>query len=306
VKSAHIVNQSVSNDHIASDAKIDFEKLDISRTDIESLGITSGTIYTAGENVSISDTGEISSVDTNTTYTAGTNISIDSDNVISAVDTDTDTNTTYTLSFSGTTLTLTDSAGVATDIDLASIDTDTDTTYSVEDGLTLTGTTIAIDNTVVTSNYAGSIVATAFTGDGSGLTNVTPADGVVTSEKIDSSVGFTSSYSVANTPMVGANSGYVLSMTNSSTTGNSSSTPMYIMGKGSVTNWGPAEIEIPYTLNTNSLVYITRTSIDYMYDASAILTGELDLVNNTLIVRPSANTGSVETTFNFMIINFDY
>ena len=80
------------------------------------------------------------------------------------------------------------------------------------------------------------------------------------------------------------------------------------MGKGSITNWGPVEIEIPsaYTLTANSLVYITRTSIDYQYDASAVLIGELDIVNNKLIIKPSASTGAVATTFNFMIVNFDY
>lgn len=80
------------------------------------------------------------------------------------------------------------------------------------------------------------------------------------------------------------------------------------MGKGSITNWGPAEIDIPteYTLTANSLVYITRTSIDYQYDSTAILVGELDTANNKLSVKPSASTGNVDTTFNFMIVNFDY
>ena len=80
------------------------------------------------------------------------------------------------------------------------------------------------------------------------------------------------------------------------------------MGKGSITNWGPVEIDIPsaYTLTANSLVYITRTSIDYPYDASAVLIGELDIINNKLIVKPSTSTGTVATTFNFMIVNFDY
>jgi hypothetical protein len=110
--------------------------------------------------------------------------------------------------------------------------------------------------------------------------------------------------------MTGANTGYVLSITNSSTTGNSSSNPLYIMGKGSITNWGPVEIDIPstYTLTANSLVYITRTSLNFGPggDASAILIGELDTANNKLTVSPSADTGTVATTFNFMIVNFDY
>jgi hypothetical protein len=284
--------------------------------DLASLDTDTDTTYTAGTNISISNSGEISSVDTNTEYTAGTNVSIDGNNVISA--TDTDTNTTYGLSFTGSTLTLTDSDGVATDIDLASLDADTDTAYSAGTGIEITAQTISVDNSVVTNNYQGAITASSFIGDGSSLTNLTIpddaittakiADSSITSDKIDSSVDYISSYSVSNATMTGANNGSALSITNSSTTGNSSSNPLYIMGKGSITNWGPVEIEIPsaYTLTANSLVYITRTSIDYQYDRSAILIGEIDTVNNKLTVSPSADTGTVATTFNFMIVNFDY
>jgi len=332
--------------------------------DLSSLDTDTNTTYTAGANITINENGEISSVDTNTEYTAGSNVSIDANNIISSIDTDTtysagtnitidgdntisatdtDTNTTYTLSFTGSVLTLTDSDGVATDIDLSGLDTDTnttytagtniaiddsniisatdtDTTYSAGSGIEITNETISIDATVVTSNFQGSITANAFIGEGSGLTNLSIpndaittskiADASITSDKIDSSVDYTSSYSVANATMTGANSGYVLSITNSSTTGNSSSNPLYIMGKGSITNWGPAEIDIPaeYTLTANSLVYITRTSLSFGPggDASAILIGELDIVNNKLSVSPSADTGTVDTTFNFMIVNFDY
>jgi hypothetical protein len=220
--------------------------------------------------------------DTDTTYSAGTNVSIDANNVISA--------------------------------------TDNDTTYSAGTGIEITAQTISIDNSVVTSNYQGSITANSFIGDGSSLTNLTIpddaittskiADSSITSEKIDSSVDYSSNYSVSNASMTGANSGYVLSITNSSTTGNSSSNPLYIMGKGSITNWGPVEIEIPsaYTLTANSLVYITRTSIAFGPDGdnSAILIGKLDPVDNKLVVETSANTGTAATTFNFMIVNFDY
>ena len=273
--------------------------------DLSGLDTDTNTTYSAGTNVTIDENGEISSVDTNTEYTAGANININEDGVISA--TDTDTNTTYT---AGTNITI--------DSDNIISATDTDTTYSAGSGIEINNETISIDATVVTSNFQGSVTANAFVGDGSGLTNLSIpndaittskiADASITSDKIDSSVDYTSSYSVANATMTGANSGYVLSITNSSTTGNSSSNPLYIMGKGSITNWGPAEIDIPaeYTLTENSLVYITRTSIDYQYDRSAILIGELDVVNNKLSVSPSADTGTVNTTFNFMIVNFDY
>jgi hypothetical protein len=273
--------------------------------DLASLDTDTDTTYMAGTNISISDSGEISSVDTNTEYTAGTNVSIDANNVISATDTD----TTY-------------SAGTNISIDGDNIisATDTDTTYSAGTGIEITAQTISIDNSVVTSNYQGTVTANNFIGDGSSLTNLTiPDDAIttskivdssITSDKIDSSVDYTSSYSVSNATMTGANTGYVLSITNSSTTGNSSSNPLYIMGKGSITNWGPVEIDIPsaYTLTANSLVYITRTSIAFGPggDESAILVGELDTTNNQLIVNPSADTGTAATTFNFMIVNFDY
>ena len=56
--------------------------------------------------------------------------------------------------------------------------TDSDTTYSSGTGLTLNGTTFSIDSSVVTSTYTGgvtingTVTATKFVGDGSGLTGV--------------------------------------------------------------------------------------------------------------------------------------
>ena len=71
--------------------------------------------------------------------------------------------------------------------------TDSDTTYSSGTGLTLNGTTFSIDSSVVTSTYTGgvtingTVTATKFVGDGSGLTGVTTTslgDDIVTSSKI--------------------------------------------------------------------------------------------------------------------------
>jgi hypothetical protein len=64
---------------------------------------------------------------------------------------------------------------------------DTNTTYTAGTGLSLTGTTFKIGSSVVTSNYTGTVTATAFVGDGSGLTNLatgTLGDNSVTSAKI--------------------------------------------------------------------------------------------------------------------------
>jgi hypothetical protein len=50
--------------------------------------------------------------------------------------------------------------------------TDNDTQYGAGTGISLTGTTFSIDPSVVTNNYSGTVTATGFVGDGSGLTNV--------------------------------------------------------------------------------------------------------------------------------------
>lgn len=64
---------------------------------------------------------------------------------------------------------------------------DTDTTYTAGTGLDLTDSVFSIATNVVTSNYGGSITATAFSGNGSALTNVTAAgiaNDTITSAKI--------------------------------------------------------------------------------------------------------------------------
>ena len=91
-----------------------------------------GTTYTAGSNISISESNVISATDTNTEYTAGTNVSISAGNEISSTDTD----TTYT---AGTNVNI--SAGN----EISS--TDTDTTYTA-------GTNVSIS--------AGNVISTEY------------------------------------------------------------------------------------------------------------------------------------------------
>ena len=347
--------------------------------DLASLDTDTDTTYSAGTNVSISDSGEISSVDTNTEYTAGNNVSIDANNVISAVDTDTtysagtnisidgdnvisatdtDTNTTYALSFTGSTLTLTDSDGVATDIDLTSLDTDTDTTYtagtnvSISDsgeissmdtnteytagtnvsidannvisavdtdttysagtGIEITAQTISIDNSVVTNNYQGSIIANSFIGDGSSLTNLTiPDDAIttakivdssITSDKIDSSVDYISG--IANNTITDYTNGKETIFTNSGNSGNFS---LFLTGSSSVTSTDVTAIALPsgYTVNNSTMIFITKTTLE---NAGADIISENDLSNNVINVKATSNGAPypLTITFNFMIVNFDY
>ena len=63
IHAGHIVDQALSNDHIAENAQIAFNKLAISRENIEELGVAAGTRYTAGANVTITEEGVISTVD---------------------------------------------------------------------------------------------------------------------------------------------------------------------------------------------------------------------------------------------------
>jgi hypothetical protein len=148
---------------------------------------------TAGTNISIAADGTISAT-SGTSYSAGSNITIN-DGVISA-----SSGTSYSVGDGGLTeknftaalktklegieaaSDVTDTQNVVaaltagTNISIAADGTisatDTDTTYSAGNGLTLTGTTLAIDNTVVTNTYSGTVAASAFSGDGSGLTNL--------------------------------------------------------------------------------------------------------------------------------------
>ena len=252
-KALTLAPNTITNEHLSSNAQIDFRKLNISRADIESLGIIdtdTDTTYEvgdnglseknftsalktkldaiepladvtdtqnvvaalkAGTNISIASDGTISAT-SGSTYTAGTGISI-SGGVISAT-----SGTTYAIGDGALTeknfttalntklesiepladvtdtqnvvAALTAGANISIAADGTISATDTDTTYSAGNGLTLTGSTLAIDNTVVTTNYAGTVTANAFVGDGSGLSNLQNlADNSVSTAKIqDSSI----------------------------------------------------------------------------------------------------------------------
>jgi len=324
--------------------------------DLSSLDTDTNTTYTAGANITINENGEISSVDTNTEYTAGSNVSIDANNIISSIDTDTtysagtnitidgdntisatdtDTNTTYTLSFTGSVLTLTDSDGAAKDIDLSGLDTDTnttytagtniaiddnniisatdtDTTYSAGSGIEITNETISIDATVVTSNFQGSITANAFVGDGSGLTNLSIpndaitnskiADASITSDKIDSSVDYLSG--INSNTLVDFTNGSETVFTNSGASGNF---PLFLTGSSSVTDTNTTSITLPqgYSVRANTMIFITKTTLE---NAGADIISENDTENNAINVKATSNGAPypLTITFNFMIVNFDY
>ena len=105
---------------------------------------------------------------------------VTSDKIADGTITDADINNSAEIAFSKLNITKSDieSLGIP--------GSDTDTTYEAGSGLSLNEGTFSINSSVVTSNYSGTITATAFTGDGSGLSNVsaTVADDSITTTKI--------------------------------------------------------------------------------------------------------------------------
>ncbi len=130
-----------------------------------------GTTYTAGSNISISESNVISATDTNTEYTAGTNVSISAGNVISATDTNTDT--TYTagtnVSISaGNVISATDTnteytAGTNVSISagnvISSTDTNTDTTYTAGTNVSISAGNVISSTDTNTEYTAGANVS---------------------------------------------------------------------------------------------------------------------------------------------------
>ena len=247
---------------------------------------------------------------------------------------------------------------------------DNDTTYSAGSGLSLTGTTFAIDNSVVTNNYLGTVTANAFVGDGSGLVDIQNlanasvttakiadasitgskiaddtvtaakisdasittakiaddavtstkladgsvnaakiADTSITSGKISTSVNFqsgVSNYSMSTStgyPFITA--GFIENTNTTGSTNNTSS--LFIYGKGEMFNGLDVTIPVsPYDLTANSLVFISRTNENADNYRSTIY-GIVDADADQIIVKSmTGSTGAAATTFNFMVVNFDY
>ena len=247
---------------------------------------------------------------------------------------------------------------------------DNDTTYSAGSGLLLTGRTFAIDNSVVTNNYLGTVTANAFVGDGSGLVDIQNladasvttakianasitgskiaddtvtaakisdasittakiaddavtstkladgsvsaakiADASITSGKIATSVNFqtgVNNYSMSTStgyPFISA--GFIENTNTTGATNNTSS--LFIYGKGEMFNGLDVTIPVsPYDLTANSLVFISRTNENADNYRSSIY-GIIDADADQIIVKSmTGNTGAAATTFNFMVVNFDY
>ena len=416
---------SIRNAEVATDAQIAFEKLAITRSDIEGLGIIdtdTDTTYEVGDNglteknftstlKSKLDNIEAGADKTDTANVvaalkAGTNITITTDGTISAAGGS--SGTTYSIGDGGLTeknftsalnikldgieaaADVTDTQNVVaaltagSNITIAADGTisasDTDTTYSAGTGLTLTGTTLAIDNSVVTSNYLGTVTANAFIGDGSGLsgvqnladdsvtnskiadasitsakiadgsitagtiadaaitsakiangaissskmatqsvtsskladdsvTNSKIADASITSSKLDSSTNYQTGLS---TTTLTTSTGYPLlaaqNLSNTNTVGASNTeAPIFIYGKGEMFNGADVTIPVtPYDLTSNSLVFITRTN-ENASNYRSTLYATVDAAEDNIIIKSmTGDTGAAATTFNFMIVNFDY
>ena len=251
---------------------------------------------------------------------------------------------------------------------------DNDTTYSAGSGLSLTGTTFAIDNSVVTNNYLGTVTANAFVGDGSGLvdiqnladasvttakianasitgskiaddtvtaakisdasittakiaddavTSTKLADGSVSAAKIaDASItsgkivdnAITSSKMDGGSFVSGSQVSTVTSLTPSGngevthliTKGGSGDFPLMIMGQGELVGTNSYYITIPasYPLKSTSMIFTSVTG--GTNGSPAGITTSLDLANNRFEVFALDAYGTTTTTFNFMVVNFDY
>ena len=328
---------------------------------------------TAGTNITIAADGTISATggSSGTTYSVGdgglTEINFTASlktklDAIEAAADETDTQNVVAALTAGTNISITADGTISA--------SDNDTTYSAGNGLSLTGTTFAIDNSVVTNNYLGTVTANAFVGDGSGLVDIQNladasvttakiadasitgskiaddtvtaakisdasittakiaddavtstklsdgsvstakiADASITSGKISTSVNFqsgVSNYSMSTStgyPFITA--GFIENTNTTGATNNTSS--LFIYGKGEMFNGLDVTIPVsPYDLTANSLVFISRTNENADNYRSTIY-GIVDADADQIIVKSmTGSTGAAATTFNFMVVNFDY
>ncbi|MGE4170727.1 MAG: beta strand repeat-containing protein [Candidatus Margulisiibacteriota bacterium] len=226
ITSAKIADATIVNADISPSASIAYSKLNISKADIVGLGIpTADTTYTAGTGLGLSGTafaidgtvvtsnfhGSVTAtafVGDGSQLTGLSTAGIDDGSITSAKIADgtivnADISTSAAIGYSklalATSITNSDISPTASiaysKLNIAKADIvglgipTADTTYTAGTGLSLSGTSFSINGTVVTSNFNGTVTATAFVGDGSQLTGVSTSgldNGSVTGTKIAS------------------------------------------------------------------------------------------------------------------------
>lgn len=296
------------------------------------ISATSGTSYSAGTNIAITD--GVISASSGTSYSVGDGELTEKNftsalegklNDIEALADVTDTQNVVAALSAGNNIT------IAADGTISA--TDTNTTYSAGTGLTLTGDTFSVDNNVVTSNYAGTITANAFVGDGSSLTdlqnladgsvstakivdgavldskiadgavtNVKIADGAVTASKLDGG-NFIDGTEISNLiSLTTEGNGEAIFLSNN---GSNSNYPIMLLGKAALAGMNPLFINVPgdFPLKSSTMMFTTISGGTNI--ASAGITCKVDVANSRFEVYALESHPSATTTFNFMIVNFN-
>ena len=208
ITSAKIQNGTITGSDISSSAAIPFSKLNISYANITSLGIPgTDTQYGAGTGLSLSGTtfsidpsvltnnypgtvtanafaGDGSQL-TGVAATSVANNSVTGAKIVDGTIGNADISSSAAIPFSKLNISYADitSLGIP----------GTDTQYGAGTGISLSGNTFSIDASVITNNFAGTVTANAFAGNGSQLTGVAAtsvANNSVTGAKIvDGTIG---------------------------------------------------------------------------------------------------------------------